>query len=228
MAQRKDGTRLVPSLGKSPSSGLLNRQLPAAANPTELVGNRVLCCLQVVPLLQSSPELDGHVEVLGQEPSRFGADRPLAETDFIDTPDRHTDVCGQLGLTDAHGLQEVFQQNLAGMHRRQIAGPAATLIEVVADGLGRDRHGFPLSVVVHDFDVPGIPVPPLEADAPLVVDADGVLASPVASEGLKPVAGRHPQMIQRRGAGKLGERTTSPGNFEEACLPLNDLIMCLF
>ncbi len=45
----------------------------------------------------------------------------------------------------------------------------------------------------------GIAVPPPEADAPLIIDPDAMLASTVALELLQPVAGRHSQILQRLG-----------------------------
>lgn len=45
-------------------------------------------------------------------------------------------------------------------------------------------------MVVHDLDVVGIAVAPGEADPPLVVDPDGVLAGPVPLECLQPSRGR--------------------------------------
>ena len=51
-------------------------------------------------------------------------------------------------------------------------------------------HGGHLRVVVDDLDVEGIGGAPDEADAPLIVDADAVLACTVALERLEPIAGR--------------------------------------
>ena len=45
----------------------------------------------------------------------------------------------------------------------------------------------------------GIAVRPPEADAPLIVDPDAMLAGTVALQFLQPVAGRHPQIRQRLG-----------------------------
>ena len=47
------------------------------------------------------------------------------------------------------------------------------------------------SVVVDDFDLLGVGASPAEADAPPVIDADGVLTAPVAAERLEAIAGRH-------------------------------------
>jgi hypothetical protein len=46
------------------------------------------------------------------------------------------------------------------------------------------------SVVIDDLHVERVAVPPDEAEPPLVVDADAVLASAIAAERFEPVAGR--------------------------------------
>lgn len=66
--------------------------------------------------------------------------------------------------------------------------------------MGSSSFGFDamrhLSVVVHDLNVVGITVLPDEADAPLVIDANAVLAPAIALEGLKRVAGRGLQVFK--------------------------------
>src|ERR1700737_3339506 len=51
--------------------------------------------------------------------------------------------------------------------------------------------GLSLLVVVDQLDVPGAAGTPREADAPLVVDADAVLAGAAAGQLFEPVAGWH-------------------------------------
>jgi hypothetical protein len=45
-------------------------------------------------------------------------------------------------------------------------------------------------VVVDDFDLPGILIPPCKADSPLIVDPDTPLAFPIATKFFQPVSGR--------------------------------------
>ena len=52
--------------------------------------------------------------------------------------------------------------------------------------------GFGL-MVVDDFDLFGVRAGPDKANAPLVVDTDGMLAGTIALQGLEPVARREPQ-----------------------------------
>ncbi len=53
------------------------------------------------------------------------------------------------------------------------------------------------SVIIYDLDVIRIAAGPPEADAPLIVDPDTMLAGTVALQFLQPVAGRHSQILQR-------------------------------
>ena len=46
-------------------------------------------------------------------------------------------------------------------------------------------------MIVGDFHVLGVGARPAEAEAPLVVEADGVLAAAIAPQGLQPVARGH-------------------------------------
>src|SRR5258708_9322421 len=49
-------------------------------------------------------------------------------------------------------------------------------------------------MIVGQLDPIGVAVSPHKADAPLIVDADAVLAGPVAPQCLQVVSGRHPQV----------------------------------
>jgi hypothetical protein len=81
-------------------------------------------------------------------------------------------------------------------------------------------------VVVDDLDVEGIGGAPDEADAPLIVDADAVLASTSALERLEPIAGRNAQIgegvgrieddeFPKRDALKAGGQTTRAATLKE-------------
>jgi hypothetical protein len=45
-------------------------------------------------------------------------------------------------------------------------------------------------VIVDDFDLPGILIPPFKADSPLIVDPDTPLAIPIAAKFFQPVSRR--------------------------------------
>jgi len=51
-------------------------------------------------------------------------------------------------------------------------------------------------MVIHDLNVFGASVRPMETYAELIIDADAVLAGPVALKGFQPVSGGHTQIIQ--------------------------------
>jgi hypothetical protein len=52
-------------------------------------------------------------------------------------------------------------------------------------------------MVIDDLDLPGVAAPPLEADAPLVVDPDAVLTLSGALQGFEPVSGWRTQLAKR-------------------------------
>ena len=54
-------------------------------------------------------------------------------------------------------------------------------------------------MVVDEFDVASAAGAPGEADAPLVVDADAVLAGAGADQLLQAIARRHPQVVDALG-----------------------------
>jgi hypothetical protein len=54
-------------------------------------------------------------------------------------------------------------------------------------------------MVITDFDIVCIAVDKPEAYAPLIIDGDGMLAFSVASESVKPIAGRDLQVFQLNG-----------------------------
>jgi hypothetical protein len=52
------------------------------------------------------------------------------------------------------------------------------------------------SVVIDDFDFMGAVRFPAEADAPLVIDTDGVLALPTALKRFEAIAGRDGKVVE--------------------------------
>ncbi len=52
-------------------------------------------------------------------------------------------------------------------------------------------------MVIDDLHVAGVVVSPAEADPPLIVDPDAVLALPVACQCLQPVPRGYPEILQR-------------------------------
>ena len=54
-------------------------------------------------------------------------------------------------------------------------------------------------MVIDDFHIAGIAVPPHEADAIMIIDSDAVLTLSLAVQSLQPVSGRNIQIIQSHG-----------------------------
>jgi hypothetical protein len=54
-------------------------------------------------------------------------------------------------------------------------------------------------MVIHDLDMFCTLFLPTEADAPLIVDTNAVLAGTVAFESFKAISGRNPQIVQPAG-----------------------------
>jgi len=63
------------------------------------------------------------------------------------------------------------------------------------------RHS-PSSVIVDDRDILGVPrfVIPDEEDAPLLINADTMLAGPLTLQGLQAISRWHPQVFEPRGS----------------------------
>jgi hypothetical protein len=74
-------------------------------------------------------------------------------------------------LTDSHGLEPIFQQDHAWVNQGDFSG-----------------HGGTPSVVIDNFNVGGMAIDPHKANSPLCIDANAMLALPVAFEGFKLVA----------------------------------------
>ena len=68
-------------------------------------------------------------------------------------------------------------------------------------------------MIVHDLDLVGVAVLPDEADPPLIIDADAVLAAASTLERLEPVARRDAQVLERGGSIERRElRLSALGN----------------
>jgi hypothetical protein len=54
-------------------------------------------------------------------------------------------------------------------------------------------------VIVDNLDFVGIPVSPLETDAPLIIDTNAMLAQPIAYQFFQAIGWRASQVLQRSG-----------------------------
>src|SRR5208282_1689754 len=125
---------------------------------TQSVPQSVLLDLQVVANLQVQPEPLRCAEVPRQPKCGVRADRSGPVHNLVDPPRRHTRLLRQPVLADVQGGQELFQQDLAGVDRRQLAA----------------RHNGS-SMVIDDFDVERVAAFPAKANAILVIDPNAVL-----------------------------------------------------
>jgi hypothetical protein len=72
-------------------------------------------------------------------------------------------------------------------------------------------------VVVHDFHIPRRAFAPLEAYPPLIIDADAVLAAPIAVQSFAPIARRNSQILKLLGRIHREKLGSSPPLAEQAC-----------
>jgi hypothetical protein len=103
------------------------------------------------------------VESLQLEPEfRIGFEVAAAlVNNFANAGCWHTEIDGQLIDGQAHRLPEVFEENLSGINRRK---------QLCSLSRGDSSH---LLVLVNDFQVVTMAIPPYKTDSPLVVNPDG-------------------------------------------------------
>jgi hypothetical protein len=126
---------------------------------------------QLVEGLKVEPEFRAGAKPVAESQRRIGRDAALPVDDSCYTVHRHVDLPGQLGSRDAEFL-ELLRKMLTRVN-------------------GGSRHECLLVIVCYlDINRPWGAARPREANPPLVIDADAVLAPPVALEDLQPVAGQ--------------------------------------
>jgi hypothetical protein len=123
------------------------------------VSDSILLSGKVKVALQIEPELRGDAKVTSQTQRGVRRDAPVAMNNFVDAAGRDADILRQAILRNAHRLEELLQENLAGVDGRYLS-----LVHVSAPN------------VVYDLHVIGIPILPPKADAPLIVNPDAVLS----------------------------------------------------
>ena len=60
-------------------------------------------------------------------------------------------------------------------------------------------------MIIDDFDVVGVPVGPSEADAPLIIDPNAVLAGSISAQLFQAIAGWDTKIVQYCGCVDQGE-----------------------
>ena len=132
--------------------------------------------------LEVDPELRIHSEKHSQRERHFRADWPLAFDDLVHRGARYARAAGKLALAELVGIQEFLLEQASGSGCQ--------------NGFLFAGHGGGGLVIIGDFNIEGTALAPTEAEPPLVVDADAVLADTASPEGLQPVAGRNAQNVE--------------------------------
>jgi hypothetical protein len=87
--------------------------------------------------LKIKPELRGDAKVTSETQRGVRRDAPVAMNNFVDAAGRDADILRQAILRNAHRLEELLQENLAGVDGRYLS-----LVHVSApnDSLRSPRH----------------------------------------------------------------------------------------
>ena len=168
------------SMGREMETGALRRD---GESFDGAVFGSVRACgfFKIVVALQAQPEFWTDAEEAGEAVGGVGGDGAALMHQSGNAAVRNAGGDGELVLRDTQGHDEFLPENLAGMD--------------IAEGL---FHGSG-SMVIHDLHVAGVPVLPAEADTPLVIDANAVLAGAAALEGFQPVRGWNAQVSESAG-----------------------------
>jgi hypothetical protein len=124
---------------------------PADPRCESVIGN-----IEIVVHLEPQPETGGVAEEPGQSQSGVGRDSALAMDDLVNPAWGNPKRSAKPVLADAQRREELFLQNLARMHRRNLL------------------HMSPL-VIMYNLDVMCAAVAPHETDPPLIIDPYTVL-----------------------------------------------------
>lgn len=111
--------------------------------------------------LRTQPITVGQAEEAAKPQISISSDPPLPRHNLSNTLGRNADFFRQTILANAHGLEELLQEEFAR-----------------GDGL-EFSHMYLSSVVIHDLYVFSARFRPTKADAPLIIDANAVLPEAV-------------------------------------------------
>src|SRR5689334_13743179 len=131
----------------------------------------VLGRLGIEPCLSAQPIAFRQSEESAQAEVGVGGDSTLACHDIPNALSRYADFFRQPVLRDAQRLEELLQEDFAGVNRGQ---------ELFA-------HGQSPSMIVYDLNVLRVCACPTEAHPELSVDADTILPSTIVLQGFQPV-----------------------------------------
>lgn len=95
--------------------------------------------------LQADPECVGHAEESGEAQARVGGNGAFAGDNLADAALRDGDFFGETVLSDFHGLEEFFEQDLAGMGVANFSNRLPSIFE-------RPDIATPLRRRIHDVE----------------------------------------------------------------------------
>ena len=136
---------------------------------------------QIIVHLKAQEKPFRNAEITRQSQIGIRRNVPLSQHDLVDSTRWNMYGACQSVLAETHRIEEVIQQDFAGM---------------------RVTQQRPLVVVVDDFDMRWSLVFPNEADVPLVVDPDRTLPLPVCLECFEAITwwdtkiAQHPRLIE--------------------------------
>jgi hypothetical protein len=146
----------------------------------ERIEQSIALHLEVVTPLKVHPESFRGSEIAGHSKGRVGGDPTLAVHDLVDSPRRDADGHSQSVLGNAEWLEILDQKHLTWMDWSHERGSV---------------HQVVLSVVVDDLNVLRTCCGPSEADPPLLVDPDAVVAGSITLQLLQSIARRDSQVV---------------------------------
>lgn len=183
-------TGCIPSAAKplSPPAGVGLRCRLAAICWTlqyfhftiDAIAQATLGDFQVIEDLHAQPDSRAGAEVARQKHGGIDRDCALSIDDLDDANGSDADVMRQAISAQTERLHEIFEKDFTRMDGREF----------------NFHGGLPLPMVINDLDVSCLVGGPLEANAPLVGDADAVLTSSIALELLELIARRSQQVLK--------------------------------
>jgi hypothetical protein len=138
---------------------------------------------EIIGPLQVEPVLGRLLECLAEQEGQLRRHRTCFFDDVRNAHRGNADRARELGLRDQEFVKNLLQ----------------VLAWVDGNGRGceRRRHDDPL-VIIADFHIEGVASAEAEAQTPLIVDPNRMLAGAVAGQGFKPIRLRPPQILKSR------------------------------
>lgn len=154
---------------------------------------------QVDGILKVEPKFHGRAEFVRQENGSACCDGSLSAADFVDTPRPEPGASSELGLSETHGTEKVFEEDLARRCGRSCSWQSA-----------RKYHGCSLRMVIDNLNLSKRVSVGNKENSELIVDADSLESGQIALFPFKAISRRNFKVFKTRCARHLVE--LSPGN----------------